>query len=582
MPSAAEIRALWLRRLFSTEPADRPRTEAAVRDLYTAVGLAAPRYILWFDSPFDAAWAVGMLDVQGNSPWRQIMRDAARRTEQRKQMESVQAELCRRIAEADWPGACTAIGAPFEDLSPDNPLPRRIFDVRATLYPSVDALWQSCSFTAAQDDLYRAELRFVGGPTGVLGTQEHTRPVSLLVSHSLRTLYPFPVIAADEAQAAGRTPPPLLAAFWKIARACGSPWWAFEHAAILTDRPVEIHRDGRYFLHRADGPAVVYRDGAKAWAWEGGAVPEDWILHPEKIPSGDLRHASTALRQHAEQRIARAKPVRKTRAARAGFLQRYLAGDHEQVWADLVALGADARKPRHADEAVEVARETMRRVEANVRTLVSRLRLLDYRFKTKGMWLDEAGARTEAILRAAEAMGQTGPAHERLRQSHERHKQERKLADYEVRAHVPPPPNTPELLEELDKQAGPVPLSLRAFYEIVGEVDLIGHHPHISPEADPLVVFPLEAMLQEIDEGDGSIAIAPDHYHKADISGGAPYEIALPDPRADAELLNEPHRLFFVDYLRLVFRHGGFPGYAGRDRDVPAEIAILSQDLQPF
>ena len=35
-----------------------------------------------------------------------------------------------------------------------------------------------------------------------------------------------------------------------------------------------------------------------------------------------------------------------------------------------------------------------------------------------------------------------------------------------------------------------MPLSLWAFYEIVGEVDLIGHHDKISPEADPLVVFP--------------------------------------------------------------------------------------------
>jgi len=31
-----------------------------------------------------------------------------------------------------------------------------------------------------------------------------------------------------------------------------------------------------------------------------------------------------------------------------------------------------------------------------------------------------------------------------------------------------------------------------------------------------------------------------------------------------------------------VFRNGGFPGYAGMDRDVPEEIAILAKDLQPF
>jgi hypothetical protein len=253
------------------------------------------------------------------------------------------------------------------------------------------------------------------------------------------------------------------------------------------------------------------------------------------------------------------------------------------VWADLVALGPDVRKPRYKSEALEVARETMRRVEANVRTVVARLLMLNYRFKTKGMWLDESAARSESILGLPGAAD--SPYAERLRESTKRQREQRRLTDYEIRAHIPPGPDAAQHLKELDKQAGTVPLSLWAFYEIVGEVDLIGHHDQISPEADPLVVFPLEAMLQscgdEITE-EGRIPIAPDHYHKANISGGAPYEIALPDPRADAELLNEPHNLLFVDYLRLVFRHGGFPGYAGMDRDVPKEIAILAQDLQPF
>jgi hypothetical protein len=253
------------------------------------------------------------------------------------------------------------------------------------------------------------------------------------------------------------------------------------------------------------------------------------------------------------------------------------------VWADLVALGPDVRKARYQSEALEVARETMRRVEANVCTVVARLHMLNYRFKTKGMWLDGSAARSESILELPGAAD--SPYAERLRESTKRQREQRRPADYEIRAHIPPVPDTARHLEEIGKLGGPLPLSLWAFYETVGEVDLIGHHETISPEADPLVVFPLEAMLQscgdEIAE-EGRIPIAPDHYHKADISGGAPYEIALPDPRADAELLNEPHNLLFVDYLRLVFRHGGFPGYAGMDRDVPKEIAILAQDLQPF
>jgi hypothetical protein len=37
--------------------------------------------------------------------------------------------------------------------------------------------------------------------------------------------------------------------------------------------------------------------------------------------------------------------------------------------------------------------------------------------------------------------------------------------------------------------------------------------------------------------------------------------------------------VFFVDYLRLCFRFGGFPGYEGIDRGIPAEIATLSEGL---
>ena len=58
-----------------------------------------------------------------------------------------------------------------------------------------------------------------------------------------------------------------------------------------------------------------------------------------------------------------------------------------------------------------------------------------------------------------------------------------------------------------------------------------------------------------------SKGISPNAHHKADFSDGTPYEMALPDPRADAELLNERHGIFFVDYLRLAFRFGGFPGF---------------------
>jgi hypothetical protein len=99
------------------------------------------------------------------------------------------------------------------------------------------------------------------------------------------------------------------------------------------------------------------------------------------------------------------------------------------------------------------------------------------------------------------------------------------------------------------------------------------------------VVFPLDQMLLGPDpaaEGNsGRICIALDAYHKAEFSGGAPYELALPDARADGELLNERHGLFFVDYLRLAFRWGGFPGYDGVAHRYGV-IEALRADLLPF
>jgi hypothetical protein len=83
-------------------------------------------------------------------------------------------------------------------------------------------------------------------------------------------------------------------------------------------------------------------------------------------------------------------------------------------------------------------------------------------------------------------------------------------------------------------------------------------------------------------ESEAVVTIAPDDLHKANTSGGEPCEISVPDLRADGELLNERHHLLFVDYLRLCFHFGGFPGYDGIDRGMPWEIELLRKDLLAF
>ena len=94
---------------------------------------------------------------------------------------------------------------------------------------------------------------------------------------------------------------------------------------------------------------------------------------------------------------------------------------------------------------------------------------------------------------------------------------------------------------------------------------------------DPIVVEPVENATLEAKEylklespaeywasenGKFRIPIAPDYYHKENVSGGMWYGVEVPNEKDDPELLEEWHHTTFVRYLRLCFEWGGFPGVA--------------------
>jgi hypothetical protein len=127
-------------------------------------------------------------------------------------------------------------------------------------------------------------------------------------------------------------------------------------------------------------------------------------------------------------------------------------------------------------------------------------------------------------------------------------------------------------LDRLEARIGDLPLALRAWFEEVGQASLVGSHPDWRYDyPDPLEVrAPTEYILSEYEQweedrdADGDpflVDLAPDYLHKADVSGGAPYSMTVPNGGVDGPLLGEPHETTFVDYLRIAFRFGGFPGW---------------------
>ena len=83
-------------------------------------------------------------------------------------------------------------------------------------------------------------------------------------------------------------------------------------------------------------------------------------------------------------------------------------------------------------------------------------------------------------------------------------------------------------------------------------------------------------------EGRYELTISCDRFHKDGVSGGESYGIPVPHPGADAPLLWEWHNTTFVDYLRICFEWGGFPGLARRQDSVPRELLALSEGLLPI
>lgn len=264
----------------------------------------------------------------------------------------------------------------------------------------------------------------------------------------------------------------------------------------------------------------------------------------------------------------------------ATYLERYFRGEYTQVWDELLALGSGVREERLFLDAWAVARETMRRVCSNLDDiLIPRLSEIGYEFGYG--WADDG----------------FGQGHEPVR--------------------TLPPPDLPQLLAGFEQKWGPIPLSLRAFYQEVGGINLTGFMPK-RPNVllangnscslfdvttgrgcqgpDPLYVYgPSPDFFEEIEkvlsyrdpEIDDDLwipelPIAPDCFHKINVSGRGDYNIHISDEAADARLVDEWHTTTFVNYLRICCFCAGLPGLEGVHFFSEEEREYLSKDLLPF
>lgn len=244
------------------------------------------------------------------------------------------------------------------------------------------------------------------------------------------------------------------------------------------------------------------------------------------------------------------------------LLDRYISGEYETVWAEMLAGIDQDTNPISEAEQWSVAEETMSRARQNIETIIERLNSIGYQF---GVYPDGTLPRDGKPFE--------GPL-------------------------ILPPPDTAEKIRQIEALVGAIPISLKAFWSIVGSVNLVGAFPPWKNfSLDPLWVDgpDLEYILKTSEEwqenlieygaeevGEYLLALAPDHFHKDRTSGGGPYGISLPNPAADADFEYEWNNTTFVNYLRICFKWGGFPNPYRNPNTELSELDFLSKDLLPI
>lgn len=308
-------------------------------------------------------------------------------------------------------------------------------------------------------------------------------------------------------------------------------------------------------------------------------------------------------------------------AAGATYLERYLAGEYEQVWTELVALGEQVRaEPLYAD-AWAVACETMRRVRANIERLIPRLVKVGFIFGYDHLFQDTLqenqpmrGSDWVAYLDVLEWSRRQPPVLLPAQLA-------REYRDYIVSlgfrlatygpARFDPGVAAPDMrahVEELERLVGPLPLSLRAWYTEVGAVNFYGFHPswvrfmslpddlpvardrYLMSECDPLQVCVLDAArmeaLREQHAARGRLhqfEFADDPYFKDYTAGSStPFVFGVPNPSMDGTLSGSIPRLTFVEYLRRCLHWAGFPGMAAWKSTPDDDLSFVTEVLVPF
>jgi len=230
----------WTKIGLSTEPADRPRAEAAVRLMYKIGGLPSPEKIVWFDSPM-------AMFVEYKKTVNKSVRGA------------VHGAVYGAVHGAVWNAVYNI--------------------VRTAVYEVVLGAIQDCVWGTVQDGVWNAvwdavrdavrDVVYGSHEVYWLSQYDYYREVFGLVEETDK-----------------------LVGLFELAKSCG---WIIpcEKICYASERHNVLNRDHEGKLHCETGPAVVYPDGWSIYMDHGVRVSEKVVVDPGGFTLKELKELKT-------------------------------------------------------------------------------------------------------------------------------------------------------------------------------------------------------------------------------------------------------------------------------------------------
>ncbi len=241
------------------------------------------------------------------------------------------------------------------------------------------------------------------------------------------------------------------------------------------------------------------------------------------------------------------------------YLERYLNGEHEAVWAELVSLGEGIEDADIYPDALAVTTEIVCRSKQNLETLIERLRTIDYRFMNPHP--------------------------------------------------IAPAPTDPEMIATFEREVCSLPLIFRVWHEMIGMVDFGGSHPQLAdsdsfvwggydddpppadykahsfdeeawkrgeicyvPYSQPMQIGDFEmctwfTKAQVLEIGESVLVCELCSGPHDDGSIDLEFEGFCIDGKITNDGAGEDSDITFVEYMRRCFEWAGFPGFYWYEQD---------------